>query len=357
MEPTKEKLKFTKYPSITNSYQQKFLDMLQVRGLTGGRWFVQEKIHGANLSLWTDHVTGDCRPAKRTSFINEADGDFFGVSRVLTLYAPQARLLAKHLGKTTVIFGEICGGHYEGQHEQGSIVQRGVQYCPKNDFLVFDIATIEEASGDLKYLPFAEAMILACNFGLKVAPVLYSGTLEECLEYPNEFVTKVPELIFGLPSIEGNICEGVVIRPEEDRYSSLTVASSRVILKNKNSRFSENEGKPKKATVKEIPVEIQEALDELLVYLNDNRMDALKSKLGEAEFIPKNFGNILGAFVSDAWADIMEDDKCNLEVLGGSGKSHLKYFSLEASQRKQVSKLFSGAAVTYVKASILGIKG
>jgi Rnl2 family RNA ligase len=319
-------MKFKKYESITNSYQQKFIDLIVNYGLDSDIWYVQEKVHGANFSLTSDGST--VRAAKRTCFIAD-DDNFYGSKVVRGRYDSNVLNIAKDYEQPVTVYGELCGGFYDGKTELYSkMVQRGVQYCPYNDFLVFDI----RIGG--KYVEFKEVVALCAIYGLKVSPVLFKGTFKECLDYPNEFNTKVPAM-YGLNELEDNICEGTIVRPNEDRYLGIEGESSRIILKNKNSKFTERDLKPLVKLNNELTPELQQAYAELQVYVNENRLDALVSKHGEDLFIPKNFGKILGLFLQDIYEEVRSED--------------LSFFKLEQNQRKTVQKLISGDAVKLLR--------
>ena len=74
------------------------------------------------------------------------------------------------------------------------------------------------------------------------AKTLFRGTLAECLKHPNGFQSKIAEWL-GLPAIEDNICEGIVIRPVTPMYLR---NGSRVLIKSKNERFAERKSVKKR---------------------------------------------------------------------------------------------------------------
>ena len=325
--------KFTKYPSLTNSYQQKFIDKLLEYGLTDGLWYAQEKVHGANFSLTSDGT--EVKAGKRSGYIGHAE-DFYGSAWVVPQYASAVKRIANDYGAEVTVFGEICGGRYNGE-SKGTMVQRGVEYSPTNEFLVFDISI----GGT--FVKFSEVIALAHIYELKIAPVLTKGSFEHCLSYPNEFDSKVPAMLGLEPLPEGsNICEGTVVRPDEDRYTRFNPEESpRVILKNKNSKFSEKDHKPAVVVNHELTEEILEAYKEISCYITENRLDCVLSKLSLEEQTPKNFGNILGLLLKDTM-EAASEDNANAEV-------ELKFFNLEQHQRKAISKLVAADATKLVR--------
>ena len=68
------------------------------------------------------------------------------------------------------------------------------------------------------------------------AKTLFKGSLSDCLAYPNAFKTTIPGE-YNLPELDGNTCEGVVIRPAQPHFLR---NGSRVIIKNKNEKWAEN---------------------------------------------------------------------------------------------------------------------
>ena len=122
---------------------------------------------------------------------------------------------------------------------------------------------------------------LCAKTTLRSTAALFVGTYEEALQYDPSFSTKLPALL-GLPELEDNISEGVIIKPVQNAY----MGNSRVILKNKNARFSEITAplRPNKASTT-APADsthrtpLQECAEELSRYMNQNRLDAILSKL------------------------------------------------------------------------------
>jgi len=108
-------------------------------------------------------------------------------------------------------------------------IQKGVFYSPKNDFYAFDIRINQE-----EYLNVEEANEYFKTIGLFYAKTLFKGSFEACLEHSNDFNSKIPKWL-GLPEIEKNICEGVIIKPVKSRYFN---NGARVIFKNKNEKWS-----------------------------------------------------------------------------------------------------------------------
>jgi len=79
-------------------------------------------------------------------------------------------------------------------------------------------------------------MKLLANTKIFYATPLLEGTLEECLKFNITINSSIPKH-FGLPELEKNQCEGVVIKSVEYKYKP--TGNKRYILKYKNQKFAE----------------------------------------------------------------------------------------------------------------------
>lgn len=311
-------MEFKKYNSIENSYQEDFIDLIVEQGYAGLEYVVQEKVHGANLSFITDGQ--DILSAKRTELIAD-DEEFFNSKLVLEKYRSKVMALHKQLSqqfdiKTISIFGELFGGGYPHpdvpKQDDAKLVQRGVYYCPNNDFFAFDILLDND-----RYLDVNLTSELLEKHGFLFAKPLFRGTLEECLAYPNDFKTTIPQY-FDLPELEGNICEGVVVRPV---VSTFLRTGSRVLIKNKNERWAENNNFIDKAILKELLQEDEELseeasflCEEIHQLITQNRLTNLISKIGEVN-PDKELGKVLGLYNKDTLTDFFKTHRARYESL------------------------------------------
>jgi sugar-specific transcriptional regulator TrmB len=106
---------------------------------------------------------------------------------------------------------------------------------------------------------------------------MHKGTLEEMIQLNNEFESTIPAL-FGMPPLENNIAEGFVFH----------CLGSRHLLKSKSSQFSEVLKKKKPLNRPKQPKDDEQVLEvwnEMILLVNENRLDAVKSK--ECSDIPK----------------------------------------------------------------------
>ena len=215
------------------------------------------------------------------------------------------------------MFCEIFGGSYPGVERDihATRVQKEVLYCPQNAIIAFDLMV------DGLLLDVDEANNLLDLHGIPRAQTLFRGTLQDCLAYTNEYVTTIP-ILFGLPAIENNICEGNVIRPAQTTY---LWSGERLILKNKNSKFTEKEtGEPKrlKDTPKGLTEDAQKTLELALTFLNDNRLRNVLSKLGPVT--QSDFGKIMGNLQHDIMEDFVKDHGEILEALDKDSRKQLQ---------------------------------
>lgn len=290
---------FKKYSTLENHTNSKFLqnafDMIADKPDT--LFVAREKIHGTNFSviITKDSIT----PAKRTGPITETE-KFFGYEDLMTKYKANFEIaqslgFVDELGMTIQIFGEYAGGN----------IQKEVEYGEK-DFYVFDITL------DGKYVDNYTMMSMIATFGLKVAPLIKYGTLEELLKLPVEFESVVSDydkaysLIgqgvnyteFKQSEPKDNVAEGLVIKPVVPMFMH---NGSRLAIKYKTDAFKEK-GKGKAPV---IPTPLPEGdlvlLNEFSKYVEPARIGNVCSHIGEVT--AKDFGKVLGLTMRDIFVE------------------------------------------------------
>ncbi len=333
-------MKFNRYDSIENTYRTKFVD--QVRQFSPGCeiFVVQEKIHGANFSIWSTKDGLKC--GSRNKFLEEGV-NFYNWGAVLDKYRSNIQTVLQEIEKerggtttpTEVIFyGELYGGSYPHDKvkpvDQAKQVQSKVYYCPHNEFHGYDIKV------DDSYLSVDEVNRLYEMGGIPYAHTLWEGTLDTCLKYSNEFITTLPHMN-NFPPIKENMCEGVIIKPKRTIYLPNGL---RVIFKNKNKRFGERtHAKHHKLDRKnmennEIPNKVYESIIE---YVTENRLRNILSKIGEITH--RDFGQIL----RDMKQDVQED----------FDKDHISEWEpLNVSDTKYVHKRLNNYIATLIKENL-----
>ena len=154
------------------------------------------------------------------------------------------------------------------------------------------------------------------SVGFLYAKTIFRGSLNDCLEYPNNFKSKISEW-FNLPDLQQNICEGVVIRPVQPSFFR---NGSRVLIKNKNERWTENNNFIDKNILKSL-LNQQETLsddaqilcEEIFKYITENRLQNVISKIGT--ITPKDYGKLLGLYCKDTLDDFLKSHKTEYEQL------------------------------------------
>lgn len=343
-------MQFKKYSSIENTYRQTHINKIIKYGLTGGEWVVTEKVHGACTSVAYDGKL--MQFGKRTAFVgegNKIEGDKYWTSGS-NFYDWQGALerdlvLSKvekiyNALKTTdedeiIVYGELFGGSYPNIKSNMKPVQKGVFYSPDQHFYAFDI---RHNGHFIDYYTFET---MCENANLLYAKSLMIGSLEECMKYPNDGQSTIPHC-FNLPKLDNNIMEGVVIKPIEAKYFP---NGERVILKNKNDKFLEKTGgkhkKHKLPTLKiELSKECESYLENLLTYINHNRLKNVISHVGDT-ITDKDFGKLLGMLMSDAIEDFLKDNE--------------GFKSLENNERNAINKQANKYAQQMIRKEFLNI--
>ena len=334
-------MEFKRYTSIENSYRIAYIDQIIQRGLSGGDWIVEEKIHGGCFCIYYNGIEFKC--AKKSAFIVEDDGNFFNYERVLEENKESIIKLWNLLGHDNnenegayiQVYGEIFGGTYPHPDvkrvNDAKGVQGGIYYHPDNKFYAFDLKVNSRL-----ILTIEKTKALFKEAGLFHAETLFKGTFQEALDYDPIFLTTIPSK-FDLPEIENNFAEGVVIKPNEHRL----MGESRVLIKNKHPKHQENM-KPKREKKPEI--ELSEAgdklYDELFNLINENRLRNVLSKIGDVT--QKDFPKIMGMLVKDAIEEFRKDhDEAFME--------------LPTEERKKITKTINKDAGDVIRPNFLNI--
>jgi Rnl2 family RNA ligase len=324
-------MRFTRYDKITNHYDQKFLNYIALEGLSDGLWYAMEKIHGSN-GVWAIRLTSDhkyeIKFGSRNMFLDE-NRTFHNYDKILLQIREKLIFIFQQCMKSADdvvrVYGEIFGGLYEHPDVEkvsgATRVQKGVEYCPDNRFIAFDIMVND------RYVKDAE--LLHCE-------PLHVGTLQECLSMNQEFETTIPATL-GLPLKENNKAEGLVIKPENGTYLG---NGKRAIIKKKSSAFSEvSKSKAKKNPILALSdPALKEVADRLGEYITENRLRNVLSHLGELE--PSDFGKVLKTFN----ADVLEEFE-----------SEVGFGDLEKDQKKMLRKILNNTAANMVRFNRIAI--
>ncbi|WP_185274828.1 RNA ligase, Rnl2 family [Chryseobacterium indologenes] len=334
---------FKTYNSIENAYQTHVIEQIRLQGFGDEVFIVQEKVHGANFSFFTDGK--EIKIAKRTAFIGN-DEKFFNAHQILERYRKNVVEVFHAVKKlyrdvqTIVIYGELFGGGYKHKDveavKDAVRVQKGIEYAPYNEFYAFDIKL-----NGVTYLDTDIINIIFEKTGFFYAKTLFQGTLEEALKFPNVFNSKIPAWL-GLPELN-NMCEGTIVKTLKTRYFG---NGGRVILKNKNEKWIEKSKMVKKhAKIAQKPIDFSEQAqniwEEIQQYVTANRLNNVLSKTGEFE--PKMIGKVIGLFAQDVLEDFEKDFPA-------------AFATIEKEEQKRINKKLNSIVIDCVKEELMTLK-
>ncbi|WP_236068630.1 RNA ligase family protein [Citreicoccus inhibens] len=209
----------------------------------GGPWIALEKIHGAQLVVAVHG--GAVHFGKRKAWLSE-DEPFFGWQ----LLRARLRACALHMVQSlraeqsrVYFYGELFGGHYP-HPEVPSVpglfaVQTGIWYSPALHWAPFDVLIARSDEDEGVLIAHRDLEAAAQEAGLSTPPVLRRGTRAEVAAVPTRRPSLVPAML-GLPSLEVNIAEGVVIKSELPAPPSARASSKRKIEEFNEGRFDES---------------------------------------------------------------------------------------------------------------------
>ncbi|GEN67131.1 MULTISPECIES: RNA ligase, Rnl2 family [Chryseobacterium] len=334
---------FKTYNSIENAYQARVIEQIRMQGFGDEVFIVQEKVHGANFSFFTDGK--EIKIAKRTAFI-EKDEKFFNAHQILERYRKNVIKVFQKVKtidpnvETIVIYGELFGGGYEHKDVEpvkGAVkVQKGIEYAPYNEFYAFDIKL-----NGVTYLDTEMINSIFEETGFFYAKTLFQGSLEEALRFPNVFNSKIPTWL-GLPEMN-NMCEGTIVKTLKTKYFG---NGARVILKNKNEKWIEKSKmvrKQAKTVQKQIHFSetAQNIWEEIQRYATVNRLNNVVSKIGEFE--PKIIGKVIGLFAQD----ILEDFEKDFPAV---------FTTIEKEEQKRINKKLNALVIDFIKEELMTVK-
>ena len=277
-------MKFNKFTSIENSYREKYIAILRSLNFINVKWVVTEKIDGANFSFITDGKVVSV--ASRNELSN---GDFYHSQTVIDRYTDKVMDLKNiHFGdaKQIQVYGELFGPG----------IQSKVFYGEEKDYMAFEI----QADGIVVDADISAGLLSLV--GIPQPPCFGTfDNLDDALELSNIFVSKVFDELHPGESccqfeLGENDAEGLVIRPVKVLY---TPNDKRVLIKNKNPKFSEK--KKKKKTSEPNPW-----VDIANQYVTLNRLDAVLSK--EGELTNKDFGRVIRLMSNDVIESMIADN-------------------------------------------------
>jgi len=310
-----------KYNSIENTYNEFAVNKAREVIHPSMPWVVSEKVDGSNGS-YVVSSDGTIKMAKRSCVIGDND-NFDGMKDNLEKHKDQFLKVFQIMNRfyscfdSVIIYGENFGGVYPhpdvARVSNSKKIQGRVYYTPEINFIVYDIAIVFSKVDPPFYVPFGVFKEAVTEAGLYSTPVLFIGSLDEALSFPNDFETKVPSM-FNLPPIPNNVAEGVVIKP----FAEYAGGSDRIIFKNKNDIFSEVKSKDK--------VELSDDIKSILAiaenYVTESRLHNIISHFTDLH--KEDFGKVLKEFTMDVLKDFEKDNQVIFNTLD---KSTIKIIS------------------------------
>lgn len=317
-------MRFKSYTDIENSYNKKYIDQIYEYNFDHFdiEWVAEIKIDGSNLQCSIDSENNFII-GTRNKFLNEGES-FQGYERAM-----KNENVEECLRKMKVwikdnyssmfdtvkndkfgirVYGELCGGFYrhpDVEKIKGAVkIQGRVSYHPDNVWIPFDIDLIDEEGETIFVFSQTGVHSLCTLVGLPHPIIIKHGTFEELLNLPNTFPDPTGKILFGLPLIDDNITEGLVLKPNLPLYFD---NGKRVMLKNKNEKFKEKSKKVPKEAKEIIPMnELEKTYYEhMREYITESRLMSVFSKVGQIN--QKAFGMILGMYLKDLNEDFNKE--------------------------------------------------
>lgn len=375
---------FRKFPKIRNSYDAVYVSAAGVCAPPGTKWHAREKIDGQNTGwiLWRDddgEMQITC--SRRNGLV--MPGENFSNHEVVRDSLEGA--FAKVFGRLAhgdpdiqqvTIFGELYGGFWmektrakpaeseaggkaeseaEGKAESEvkkekkakkttqkwdgferaktrvqTILGR-VAYTPDRGFAAFKVLT-QKRDGSQTWLNESAANELLTEAGVPIVSILATGTLREMLALDVEFPSTIGTALHGLPTLDGNAAEGIVITPETPVF----VGGKLVAIKKKAKAFSEKAAKSTTQKTSACDAAKQQGVDieKLHEYVAISRVHSVRGNMSERE--ASKIGCVIQAVVRD-----VIQDYC-LEVA-----------PLTSKQRKAVGKALGPRVVSLVRQVIM----
>lgn len=279
---------FQKYPSIENSYRDKFINLCLKSHpeLLDIDYCIHEKIDGANIQIILE-TNQEIKFGKRSSLIPFDDSFFNLKSTVESTIIDFVNELNKEVQQSPspikyTLYGEIFG--------KG--IQKRINYGETKQIRFFDLAVNNIIVDQFVFDCFMS------GFGassLKVPLITHIRGLNEALSYSCDFDSKIL-------NIENNPAEGIVIKPFDKVY--YTDLGSIFYLKKKSDAFQE-----KMKTKTSNPISEEERFFRLkfLEYITENRLLSVFSKEGLIKD-KSEIGKYMKLFLEDAKEDFLKEN-------------------------------------------------
>ena len=357
-------MEFKSYTDIENSYNEKVINQIREMELDVNpaiKWCAQTKIDGCNFQCSIDENNNFVVGCRSRFLKNDSNFNNFQTVMEKQDIENKIRLFKERIihhrnengifipvkfnhDKFSVrVYGELCGGMYrhpDVEKVKGAIkIQGRVSYCPDNAFIVFDAEIVDENNEVIWLFNMLHLEEICKKIGLLFAPILNVGTFDEMLHQKNDDIDIIGNHLFGLPLIENNIMEGIVIKP---LFWTRFKNGSRVLIKSKNDKFKEKAKKEPKLPKEIIPMnELELKYFELYrEYITESRFLSVISKIDNLS--DKSFGLILGNYMKDIYNDF--DKEYGEEV-----KKHEDTLTQEEFNLAKVKKEIAKEVVEFIR--------
>lgn len=292
-------MEFKKYSKMINSFDKEIIKyfLAEDNNILHEIFEITEKLHGANFSIIA-YPDGELKFTTRNKIL-KSDESFYGFLQVMAenkyvcLY-DLLRELSSSFKKDVRLIGELFGGK----------IQKGVFYGNDKQFRWFNLMI------DNQYItPKKTDELLKRVMDLKVPLIGYkTNENEDFLDFISEIKSDYQSQFTPHKYDQDNICEGVVIKPYE---RNIFIDDSQFMIKKKNEVFLERKSASKKVREKkDVEPIVQEWIDIMSEYINDNRLDSVKSKIGEFKFV-QDIQKFYKAFYNDVEEDFIIDNGAN----------------------------------------------
>lgn len=337
---------FKSYTDIENSYNEKFINQIREYKFDSPdiEWVAEVKIDGSNFQCCLDcddkFIVGT-----RTRLLGE-NADFQGYERAMRNMSVESNLYKiKEQIKSDLnilspfglrVYGELCGGMYrhpDVEKVKGAVkIQGRISYHPDNVWIPFDMEIFDQENNIIKVFSQDEAFNYCMSVNLPYTLIVKRGTFDELINLPNDFIDPIGNILFNLPTIETNITEGLVIKPNKPlKFGN----GSRVMVKSKNEKFKERMNKAPKEPKEIVPMnELEKKYFEIYrEFITESRLMSVLSKVGKVN--TKAFGQIMGLFIKDLYNDF--DKEYAEEIKQLEDTLSVDEFNL-AKTKKELSK-------------------
>ncbi len=301
-------MQFVSYHKINGVYEN-LMDLYKKID----KWCVCEKVHGANFGFHWFKETNTIKYGKRNSFIDDNDV-FFGYKEILPNTLPKIKLIIESLNKKyelaqrlekIIVFGELFGGIFPNIKTKSKAIQKEVYYSPNLNFYAFDIY-LKKENEDGYFLEYEESCNIFKEVNILYAkPIAIYDNFEDTLKHPIYYESTLPEIL-GLPKIENNKAEGIIIRnmknidksifeehQEYDIFNRYRKIPEKVIIKIKIPEFMENKSEN---------YSLKTWKDKARAQMTSNRLQSAISKIGELD--ENNQSQIFKLYIEDILEEI-----------------------------------------------------